>query len=160
MIIIAGATAGFLQSDKLDKRVKFIENYISFINDINTKIRYSMQPIEYIIKDCGKCENLLSFVNSISAKLEKKIPFRKAWEDSIIVLKNENILKAKDLSLVKEFGTKLGSSDVKGQTAHCQLSINMAKEELKLAREEKEKKSKLYKMLGLSLGLCVALLMV
>ncbi len=160
MIIACGTGTGFLQSDRLDRRVKFLQQYISFINDINIKIHYSMEPIEKIIKECNNSKTLSAFISSIMKQMQKGQTFAKAWENSLMVLKNENALKQQDLNLIEKFGLGLGTSDINGQEAHCKLSLSLANEQLKIAREEKQKKGKLYRTLGISCGICVALLMI
>lgn len=149
-----------MQAEKLSKRVYFLEQYISFINDINTQIRFTMQPIENIIKNCSSSNLFLNFINTIDKKIKKNNSFSKAWVSSIYILKDKFFLKESEINLVKKFGEGLGVSDILGQQAHCQMNLNFAKEALNLARDEKNKKGKLYKVLGVSAGVCVALIII
>lgn len=160
LIISASSIAGFFQSEKLNKRVSFLEQYINFINDINTQIRFTMQPIENIIKTCASSEIFKEFITAINKKINKNVAFNKAWESSIEILRDEFCLKENEINLVKKFGEKLGCSDICGQQAHCKMNLNFAKEALKAAKDEKNKKGKLYKVLGVSAGVCIALIII
>lgn len=149
-----------MQAEKLKKRVYFLEQYISFISDINTQIRFTMQPIENIIKTCSSSNVFLDFIEAIDKKIKKNISFKSAWESSIYILKDKFYLKENEINLVKKFGVGLGISDIDGQQAHCKVNLNFAKEALSLAKDEKNKKEKLYKVLGVSAGVCVALIII
>lgn len=149
-----------MQAEKFKKRVIFLEQYISFISDINTQIRFTMQPIENIIKNCSSTNKFLDFIKAIDKKMKKNIAFNKAWESSICILKDKFSLKETEINLIKKFGNGLGVSDIDGQQAHCKVNLNFAKEALSLAKDEKNKKEKLYKVLGVSAGVCAALIII
>ncbi len=66
-------------------------------------------------------------------------------------------LQKKDVQMISDFGIALGSTDLAGQAAHCQLMAQLLENQLETARQEKGKKAKLYSMLGIFFGVAMAL---
>ena len=54
----------------------------------------------------------------------------------------------------------LGNTDLEGQVSQIDLTINLLKEQIKQATEEKNKNSKLYKTLGIATGLTMAIILI
>ena len=69
-------------------------------------------------------------------------------------------LKGEDKKLLTDFGSELGKSDLEGQIKHLQLYQSMFQRQLLSAQNEIAKKSKLYKTMGLFVGVSVALVMI
>lgn len=90
--------------------------------------------------------------------MESGASFFEAWQNALMQLPHSMGLSKEDIRLLTDFGQGLGTTDVEGQLAHCELYKTMFSSRLKQAREEKEKKVKLYRMLGLFSGVAVSLL--
>ena len=156
-MIAAGAGAGYLQSHKLTMRVRFLEQYLKWISQLETEIRYCAEGIPRLLHKHGKAASL-SFLTKCADQMHRGIPFPEAWKQAVQGISSDYGLKLDDLNLVMEFGNGLGTSDVDGQTAHCQMHRELMQTHLDSAREEKQKKGRLYIMLGLFGGIGVALL--
>lgn len=80
------------------------------------------------------------------------------WPQAVDRIPKNTGLTSDDRKLLKDFSAALGTTDVDGQVAHCELYKTLAGTRLEQAREEKAKKGKLYRMLGAFSGVCVSLL--
>lgn len=158
LVIAAGAGAGYLQARKLSMRVRFLEQYLKWVSQMETEIRYGTDGISRLLDRHKKELPALSFLSQCVKRMEEGAPFPEAWRKAIQGISKEYGLKPDDLEAVQAFGNGLGASDVDGQTAHCRMHQKLLQSRLKGAQEEKQKKGKLYFMLGLCLGVSVALL--
>ena len=66
-------------------------------------------------------------------------------------------LKSCDEAVIMRFGENLGVTDTEGQLMNCDLYGELLSELIEDAAEEEEKKSKLYRVLGFSLGAVITL---
>lgn len=158
LVIAAGGTAGWIQSHKLTMRVRFWEQFIGLVSALETEIRYSAGGLTQLLSKHSGDEEALSFLGECVRAVQAGAPFPMAWQDAVGKIPTEYGLTQEDKSLLRDFGGGLGVSDMQGQLSHCQLHQELAAVRLKGAREEKQKKSKLYFMLGLFLGIGIALL--
>lgn len=158
LVIAAGAGAGYLQSRKLAMRVRFLEQYLKWISQLETEIRYCADGIPRLLGKHGKEMPTLSFLIGCVRRMQAGTPFPAAWQEAVGGISGDYGLCPDDLEAVREFGNGLGASDVDGQTAHCRMHRELLQSRLDAAREEKQKKGRLYFMLGLFLGIGIALL--
>lgn len=160
MLVISSAAMGHLASHRLSKRVQFLEQFLQFISCIETEIRYSSSLIIEIIGAYKVDGELGQLIQKFYEILETHKEINKSWEAAV---KNTYLnfgLKHRDAEIVTDFINKLGTNDTEGQMKHCQLNSKLIAECLKNAKEEKQKKSKLYFMMHASAGLCLALALV
>lgn len=148
--------AGYMESRKLGTRVRELEAFYSFLCLTREEIRYSRLPVERIIEKHGKNQKFLSLCTEYCHKGES---FPQAWKHGM----DEGLLTTgmsqEDIAYIRDFGLGFGASDTEGQLAHCQMYIGFISNALTHAREEKDKKAKLYFMLGLFGGIAAALLL-
>lgn len=147
---------GIFQSLKLSARVRFLEHYISLITVLETEIRYRALSLSQIL-DRHREDNPL-FVCFKECAKEGELPFPEQWKNSAEKIPPSSGLTSEDIRLISEFGYGLGTSDVEGQLSHCRFSTELAKARFEKAREEKQKKSRLYSMLGFFLGIGAVLI--
>ena len=61
--------------------------------------------------------------------------------------------------MLYNFGKEIGNTDTDGQISFCNVNKKLISMMLENAKDEKNKKSKLYFMLGSSFGLCVTIML-
>lgn len=159
MIILAGAAAGYVQSRKLSMRVSFLEQCVRLVSALETEIRYNAGSIGELMKKHIQDSPYHTFLKGCVQSLQRGSPFEKAWSGCVEALPSEYGLLEEDRAALGEFGKGLGVSDIDGQIAHCKLYLGVFRDRLKDAKAEKEKKGKLYFMLGTFLGAGIALLL-
>ena len=158
LIVASSSLVGIMFSDKLKKRVAELNLINYMLEEISVLIRYKALPVYEIIKALKENQmyNSLNFINLINCNMQ--IPFNKAWEESIDNSKSE--LSSNDKKLLKSFGNSLGTSDISGQLASIEVFKVDFKKLEKEATNEYEKKSKLYRSLGILCGMFVSIMLI
>ena len=158
LLIAAGALTGFNKAAALTKRVRFFEDYISFITQIETQIRYSSQTLCVLLEDARAPKALEPLIECFISRIESGEDFDKTWESAAQQIPADSGISKQDRELVKRFGTGLGKTDMQGQESHCELCLREAICALEEARRDRDAKSKLYRSLGILSGAACALL--
>lgn len=156
MLVSACFLVGFLRSKALYKRRDFFKSFIVFLSSLETNLRYNSSDIFTLVSMCAECCKLKHL--SIDKNADK--PFVSAWNERVSELPDSFSLKKADRELLVEFGSQLGKSDLDGQLKHVELYKAIFSNQLSLANEEIAKKSKLYKTMGLFVGISIALLII
>lgn len=133
-----------------------LEGFLRFLGAAETEIRFAALPVEEIVVRHGE---ELPFLRVCAARCENGERFTLAWRDGVRAVGRETGLSRADLSLLRGFGEGFGVSDTDGQLSHCALYAKLTEDNLKNAREEKTRKSKLYQTLGIFSGIAAALLL-
>jgi stage III sporulation protein AB len=145
-----------MESHKLSKRVEQLEAFLRFLSAAQTEIRFAALPVEEIVqRHCGDVE----FLKLCGEKCGDGTSFLTSWEDGVRSGSKGCGFTESDLSLFYRFGEGFGASDTEGQLSHFNLYSELVGENLKIAREDKRQKSRLYQVLGVFSGLAAALLL-
>lgn len=144
-----------MESHKLTVRVEKLEAFLRFLSAARTEIRFSSMPVESIIRTHSEGISFFSYIKAGSSGHD----WVSAWNEAVAKRAiNEGFFR-KDLELLKGFGAGFGSSDTDGQLSHFSLYENLTSSALNAAKEEQNRKSKLYLMLGIFGGMAAAILL-
>ena len=157
-LITAGAMTGIYRSCALTQRVRLLEEYITLINEIETQIRYSAQPLYQMLESMSNKNSIGGFLHKLLSHAQADADFSQAWERAVDAIENNTGITKQDRAIIREFGAGLGKTDIDGQISHCKLCMTAAQNNLENARKEKETKTKLYRSLGVLGGTACALL--
>lgn len=146
--------AGYTESHKLSSRVRQLEAALRFVEAARTEIRFSALPVQRLVQRHG---GELPFLRQCAAACENGGSFAAAWSGALA--DRQGAFTKKDRELLLSFGEGLGASDLEGQLSHCELYTQLFTVQLNAAREERQRKSKLCLMLGISGGLSAALIL-
>lgn len=152
---------GNLYSKKYSNRLAELEKMKNILNIFKSKIKFTCTPLQDIFEqiyqenkdDIGeifKCAN--QYMNNHNAS--------EAWEKAIEEKKNQTNFTTDDINVLKTLGKMLGNTDVEGQVSQIELTEEFLIKEIKEAEEEKRKNTKLYKTLGVTAGLAVAVILI
>lgn len=146
-----------MESHKLALRVEKLERFLQFLTAAAAEVQYSAAPVEQIIAKhgCG-----LDFLSACSGYCGNGCAFYKAWSSAVKDKAKNEGFSDKDIELLLGFGTGFGASDTGGQVSHCRLYSKLAAESYKNAKEEQNRKSRLYQMLGIFAGISLSLLLI
>lgn len=147
---------GYTESHKLASRVDCLEAFLRFLSAAETEIRYSGTPIRQIIRLHGE---ELSFLRACLQKCDRGVNFSGAWRRSVEQEAKAEGFSLPDRKLLASFGKEFGASDTQGQLSLCELYLTLFQGNLKTAKEERNKKSRLYLTLGIFGGLAASLLL-
>ena len=150
---------GFVISHRLYLRVSFLQQYVRFIEYVETEIRYAHKILESIINNYENDSDFINFIHMVKQNLTYDRNFSKAWEKAVYKIPSSFGLTMQDKKTICEFGATLGATDVMGQISICKLNKSLIRSILEVAKEEKNKKSKLYFMLSSSFGICITIIL-
>ncbi len=146
-IVVSSSLIGFYYSNSLYRRKRVLEHFLIQIKNCSTKIRYNSGDL---------CE---IFSNSFTDfTFDSQISFCKQWSD---MLKGySKILSDEDIKILLEFSENLGTYDVSGELSNISMYIEMLSAQIEKADLDIKERSKLYKTLGMTFGLAVAILLI
>lgn len=159
LLLLITSWIGIILSKKYSNRVKELRQLRSALNIIENKIKFTYEPIPEIFKELSR-----KFTGSVGQIFKKSyenmilIDAGTAWENGI-ELTNSN-LKKEDKESLKGLGKLLGKTDVEGQVSQLNLINEFLKVQLENAEQEQQKGEKLYKKLGVILGLMIVVALI
>ena len=158
-IFLSSTYIGILISNKYKNRVKDLKEFKSFLNIIDTKIRFTYEPIKDICKDLSEMSE--SGIGKMFLKVNYLIrdkSLEDAWEEAIDEFGNN--FSKEDKNIIKPFGKMLGKTDVVGQASQISQLQEFLKIQIEKAEIEKQKNEKLYKSLGMVIGLVIIIILI
>lgn len=155
-IIAICSYIGILKSKSFENRVVELSKFQSALVMFESKLKFTYEPIKNIFEEISsviyKNESNIFFLTS---KEEKNI--NKAWCEnvsSILFLTNS------DKEVIKTMGKLLGKTDIEGQLSEISLGLDLIGKQIKYAEYERNKNSKLYKTMGVILGLGISIILI
>ncbi len=131
---------------------------------LETEISYSLNPLPEAFKKISERipKPIGTFFEFMSEQLLKDMgkPIYETWQLALQKLNDEASLKAEDMDILHDFGQGLGLSDRDEQLKNLQL----AQEQLKLSEANadtlRQKNEKMYKTLGVLVGMALVLIII
>lgn len=161
LIVILSSTSyiGILISKKYLNRVKDLKEMKNALNIFSTKIKFTYEPIPETFKEISqKVKPNISNIFKESSEKMKNENAGKAWEEALEE-SNTNMTK-EDIEVLKNLSNLLGKVDIEGQVKEVELVENFLDTQIELAEEEKQKYVKMYKTLGITIGLAVVIILI
>ena len=162
LLILGGSTSiGFLVSEKYKKRVQELKSFKNAINMLETKIKFTYEPIQEIFNEISKTiENKISNIFLKCSKNINTLCVKDAWNKSIEEEKENLSLNKEDINIIKNLGNMLGKTDVEGQVSEIELVTSFLDTQVKKAEEERRKNEKMYRNLGTIIGLAIVIILI
>ena len=160
LITIISGVIGIVYSKKYVNRVKDLEEIKKGLNIFKTKIGFTYEPIPEVFKQIG--ENINCNIGRIFLKASdymKNLSAGEAWELALKEENNTNFEK-NDIDIILGLSKMLGCTDLEGQVNNTKLTCNLLENQIEEARILKEKNEKLYKTLGISIGLAISIILI
>lgn len=128
------------------------------VGNISSNIRYCANDVysvlqqEYVNAD-------VPFVSTALNNLKNGHDMSESWSMSVDTINFNYGLSKADKDIIKQFGYKLGATDIEGQTDHCEYFKGIFENKAKELKAEYSEKSKVYRSLGLFGGLALIIVM-
>lgn len=156
-IVFSSSYIGILKARTFENRVKELNKFQNALLMFKTKIEFTYEPIKNIFEEISKVvyqneENV--FLNSIN--IERNITI--AWNEAIKNLKSD--FKDEDKEIIKMFGKLLGKTDITGQVNEIELTMKLIEKQIEKAELEKNQNTKLYKTMGIVLGMGICIILI
>ena len=157
VLIITSSLIGNSFSVKISNRRKTLASIYNAITRAKTLICFGGMDTYRVIEECFCTTEFPLMENNL---FTDDCQYNKVFEESVGKINRNFSLTKADKELLTQFGSNLGSTDVTGQIAHTELYANLFSERLDIVKTEEQAKSKLFRVLGFSLGCAISLLIV
>ena len=109
LLIFGGSTSiGYLISRKYTNRVLELKEFRNAINMVETKIKFTYEPLPEIFKEISKnLEKNIADIFNKSSKYITQSTTKEAWNKSIEEKKESLNLNNEDINIIKNFGNML-----------------------------------------------------
>lgn len=150
---------GIKISNRYVQRANNLKQIKKALNIFETKIMYTYEPIPDVFLEIAK--KIKGDVGKLFFEASKQMQLDfagEAWEKCI---NNSNImLLEEDKEALKSLGKLLGNTDIEGQISQIRLVSTFLDEQIKEATESRNKNEKMYKKLGVIVGIAVVIVLV
>ena len=160
LIGIFGLSAGIglVIAKTYENRVVELREFRNILNIMKTKMKFTYEPLAEIFKQIAK--NNETNIEKIFSQMAIQITYshtRDVWENCI---ENADIsINKEDKDILKKLGKLLGQTDVEGQISEIEMTENFLNMQIIKAEEEKKKNQKMYKTLGIVVGLVFVIIL-
>lgn len=161
LILIFGLSSaiGITISKIYENRVKELKEFKNILNIMKTKIKFTYEPLQEIFKEIAK-ENSTKIEN-IFGKMANQIHYAQVSEVWTNCIQEADIcINQEDKDVLKKLGKLLGQTDVEGQVSEIDVAQSFLDIQIEKAEEEKKKNQKMYKTLGVVIGLVFVIILI
>lgn len=153
--IVTSSVIGIYASLRLQRRVRMLEKLILLSRELSVQIRYQALPIPVLLYNMSQREDFaeLDFLYKTVEETGENGDFHICWEKYAAEIP---FLKTCDKEIILSVGRNLGNSDIDGQTAMFEMTVNMLTEYLAEANEEYTRKGKMCRSVGALVGIGIA----
>lgn len=157
-IFLSCSFIGILISRKYVNRVNELKEFKNALNIFKTKIRYTYEPIPEIFMQISKSVN--SNISDVFSQAANKMDILAAGEAWNMALKMEDLsINEEDKNALNNLSKLLGKTDLEGQLNQIEMTSDFLDEQIKKAEKEKNKNEKMYRTLGMILGMTIVVIL-
>ena len=159
LVFLISFIIGNLISKKYILRVKELKDFENALNIIESKIKFTYEPLpEIFIQTSKLLSKNISVIFTQASNNMKSLNAEEAWNKSLE--ESSTNLYKEDIENMKNFGKMLGKTDKEGQISSLELTKTFIEMQIEKAKMEEEKNSKMYKTLGTIIGLAFVIILV
>lgn len=147
LILFCGAVVGLHLSQRLSQRKDILTEFEVLFHRAMIRIEYNAGDLCEVFSD-----------NFAEYDFEHTIPFEIQWQRFISSF--SYVLTKDDKRMLLSFTNGLGTADCDSQKQHITLFSEMLREHIENARDEIQKKAKMYRIIPLSVGMAISLIVI
>ena len=150
---------GILISKMYENRVKELRQFKNILNIIKAKIKFTYEPLTEIFNQISQEKS--SKIEEIFENMTYKLAFENvkySWMDAIQEADISITLEDKDI--LKELGIVLGQTDADSQVNEIEVTESFLNMQIEKAEEARKKNQKMYKTLGIVVGLVFVIILI
>lgn len=160
LVVIFGLSTaiGIVISKNYENRVIELKEFKNILNIMKTKIKFTYEPLGDIFRQISK-DNQTN-IEKIFGQMANQMMFyqtREVWENCI--QEADISINQEDKDILKKLGKLLGQTDVEGQISEIEVTESFLNMQIEKAEEEKKKNQKMYKTLGVTIGLIFVIIL-
>ena len=159
LIFISSTYIGIVISKKYTNRVVELKELKNALTIFSTQIKFTYEPIPNIFLQLSEKiqSNIGKIFQKASENMDKNtagIAWKEAVENSYTNINKE------DKEIIKSLSNLLGVVDLEGQIKEIELVDNFLNIQIEKAEQEKKKNEKMYKTLGVTIGLAMVIVLI
>lgn len=160
-IFITSMYMGILYSRRYLNRVKDLEEMKNAMEIFKSKIKFTYKPIPEIFEEIAKeIKSNIAGVFLLSKSYMEEYTASESWKMAMEKSASNTNLTKDDIEVISNLSKTLGGTDLDGQIAIIELTENLIDRQIQKAREEETKNGRLYKTLGMGIGLAIIIILV
>lgn len=162
IVVLACGGLGIIKSHTYSQRLAELCGMKDMIQMLRTEMSYRKDPLPAVFARISAYKNTaaMNILWECSLLMKESLDFRQCWQKAVETACRESCLTAEDLAIIEDLGLQLGKSDVQGQTAMFSLADAKLETQIREAAKEKESKGKMYRSLGFSIGIVIAVILI
>lgn len=158
-IFFISTAIGISISDRYKNRVNDLKNIRNILNILETKIKFTYEPLPQIFEEISN--EFTGEVSRIFQTAKEKMLELSAGEAWHFAIENSNTnMNEEDLNILNGLEKLLGKTDIDGQLSEINLIKEFIDVQIKKAEEEQIKNAKLYKNLGIMIGMIIVIILI
>ena len=158
-IFLSCSLIGILVSKKYINRVNELKEFKNALNLFKTKIRYTYEPIPDIFKEIS--ENVNSNISEVFKSAANKMDILAAGDALNLALKIDTLnINDEDRNVLKNLSKLLGKTDLQGQINQIEMTSDYIEEQIQKAEKERSKSERMYRTLGMIIGMAIVIILV
>ena len=160
LLIAAGTGMGWYMAARLRRRVTFWETCGRLLQALWQEMSYTAQPMPDLWRKLAQSEafSTFSLVRDTAQGLAHA-DFAAAFSAAVDTAQGEGLVSAEGREILLEFAHGCGRTDMDGQQAHVAYYRTLLTTQEEDARRAYTEKGRVYRMLGFTAGVALALLL-
>ncbi len=151
LIIVTSDLIGNMKAKTFSKRYFSLKKFKSGLGVFKSKLEFTYEPISEIFEDISK------LVYENEENIFQRYVQNNDWN---LAVDGEKDFLNDDKEVAKGLGKMLGKLDKSGQLNEINLVDEFLDKQIEQSFEEKQKNEKLYKILGRSAGIAIAIVLI
>ena len=147
LILFCGAVIGLHLSQRLNRRRDILQSFDALFHRAAIRITYNAGSLCEVFSE-----------NFAAYKFDYDQPFDEQWARFVGLF--ASVLSKEDIAMLMDFSSGLGTADADSQQRHIALYRNLLNEHIRDAQEAILTKSKMMRLLPLSAGIIVSLMLI
>nr|WP_315019575.1 stage III sporulation protein AB [uncultured Aminipila sp.] len=164
LIFIICCALGYFKSQDYQCRVINLQSFLDGLKNLEDEILYRKTPLPEALKIVSDekannaAKNLFAKV-SVDLNGKNNCSFIESWFKYTEELGESCSFTTEDMYTIKELGKVLGGTDIYGQSAVIQRAYKQIENQLEQAVQQNNTKGKMYKGLGMAIGLTIVIIL-
>ncbi|MDP5275673.1 stage III sporulation protein SpoIIIAB [Chengkuizengella axinellae] len=162
-IIFSGTMIGFYQANQYINRPKQIRHMIHALQRLETEIHYGFTPLPDALE---KISNIIPDpIGTIFYQIKQQLVDHigatviDTWQEVFSRNWRKTAFKNVEKEMILQVGSSLGISDREDQIKHLRLAITQLQSEEEMAKDEQNRYAKMWRSLGMLIGVLVVIIM-
>lgn len=162
VIVLACGGLGMMKSQTYSQRLAELAGMKDMIQMLRTEMSYRKDPLPTVFARISAYKDAvaMNILWECSLRMKESLNFKECWQEAVETACARSCMTEEDLAIIKDLGLQLGKSDVQGQEAMFSLADAKLETQIREAAKDKESRGRMYRGLGFSIGIVIAVILI